>query len=91
MNTNRKTKIVCTIGPSSESQDKITELVDAGMDMMRLNFSHGSFEEHQKRVQIVREIIEKTEKKVAILQDLSGPKIRIGIFQHCKQDDPVRH
>ena len=81
MNLSRKTKIVCTIGPSCESQEKIAELVDAGMDIMRLNFSHGNFEEHQKRVDILREIMEETGKKVAILQDLSGPKIRIGTFK----------
>lgn len=81
MNTSRKTKIICTIGPSSESLEKIAELVDAGMDIMRLNFSHGSLDEHQKRVDILREIIGKTGKQIAILQDLSGPKIRIGTFK----------
>ncbi len=80
MNLVRKTKIVCTIGPSSESQTKIAELVDAGMDIMRLNFSHGDFTEHQRRMDIFLEVMKNKEKEVAILQDLSGPKIRIGAF-----------
>lgn len=81
MNQNRKTKVVCTIGPSSESSSKLAELADAGMDIMRLNFSHGSFEEHQKRVDTIREIMKINGKKIAILQDLCGPKIRIGTLK----------
>jgi pyruvate kinase len=81
MNSVRKTKIVCTIGPSSENPEKMAELAGAGMDIMRLNFSHGNFEEHQKRVDVIREIMKKTNKKISILQDLSGPKIRIGTLK----------
>lgn len=81
MNLGKKTKIVCTIGPSTESAEKLRELVDVGMNVMRLNFSHGAFDEHQKRVDAIREIMKKTGKTVAILQDLGGPKIRIGTFK----------
>lgn len=81
MNLGKKTKIVCTIGPATESKAKLTELVGAGMNVMRLNFSHGDFAEHQNRVDNLRQIMEETGKTVAILQDLCGPKIRIGTFK----------
>ncbi len=81
MNLGKKTKIDCTIGPSTESEEKLAELVDVGMNIMRLNFSHGSFEEHQARVDSIRKIMKKSGKIVAIMQDLSGPKIRIGTFK----------
>jgi len=81
MNLGKKTKIVCTIGPVSESHDKLALIVEAGMNVMRLNFSHGSFEEHQRRVDEIHKIMRKTGKTVAIMQDLCGPKIRIGTFK----------
>ena len=81
MNSIKKTKIVCTIGPATESEKTLGELVNAGMNVMRLNFSHGDFAEHQARVDSMRKIIKKTGKPIAILQDLAGPKIRIGEFE----------
>ena len=81
MNSVKNTKIVCTIGPATESEKVLGELVNAGMNVMRLNFSHGDFAEHQFRVDNIRKIIKKTGKSVAILQDLAGPKIRIGEFE----------
>ncbi len=81
MNLGKKTKIVCTIGPASENREKMLELVNSGMNVVRLNFSHGDFEEHGKRVTTIRDIMKETGKKVAILQDLCGPKIRIGTFK----------
>lgn len=81
MNSIKKTKIVCTIGPATESEKTLGELVSAGMNVMRLNFSHGDFAEHQVRVNNIRNIIKKTGKPIAILQDLAGPKIRIGEFE----------
>jgi pyruvate kinase len=75
-----KTKIVCTIGPASENEAKLQSLVSAGMNIMRLNFSHGDFAEHQARVDNLRHIMETTDLKAEILQDLGGPKIRIGSF-----------
>jgi pyruvate kinase len=81
VNLGKKTKIVCTIGPATEKEETLSELVEAGMNVMRLNFSHGSFEEHQARVESIRSIMKKSGKPVAILQDLCGPKIRIGTFK----------
>ena len=76
----RRAKIVCTLGPAVESIEKITELIDAGMNMARLNLSHGSHDEHQKRLDLVRSAAKKANKAVAILVDLQGPKIRLGRF-----------
>lgn len=73
-----KTKIVCTIGPASNSYEKIEKLIQRGMDVARLNFSHGSHEEHYQVIKNIRWTSLKTNKSVAILQDLGGPKIRIG-------------
>ncbi|MCQ6273427.1 pyruvate kinase [Bacillus sp. V3B] len=72
----RKTKIVCTIGPASESIEKLTQLIEAGMNVARLNFSHGNFEEHGERIQNIREAAKKTGKNIAILLDTKGPEIR---------------
>jgi pyruvate kinase len=84
MNLGKKTKIVCTIGPVTENVEKLTQLVEAGMNVMRLNFSHGDFAEHQNRVDNLRKVTKKNGKIVAILQDLGGPKIRIGTFSDDK-------
>src|SRR6476620_4850410 len=72
----RKTKIVCTIGPASESIEKLTQLMEAGMNVARLNFSHGDHEEHGARIKNIREASKKTGKNVAILLDTKGPEIR---------------
>lgn len=77
----KKTKIVCTIGPATETEEKLAALLNAGMNVMRLNFSHGDFKEHQARVDNLKKAILKTGKTAAILQDLGGPKIRIGMFK----------
>jgi len=76
----RRAKIVCTMGPAVESVEKITELINAGMNMARLNLSHGGYEEHQARLDAVRAVAKKTNKAVAILIDLQGPKIRLAKF-----------
>ena len=81
MNNAKKTKIVCTIGPATESVEMLKALTDAGMNVMRLNFSHGDFAEHQNRVDNLKIVVEKTDKNIAIMQDLAGPKIRIGEFE----------
>ncbi len=73
-----RTKIVCTIGPASESREVIRELIKSGMNVARLNFSHGTHEEHLKKIRIIREISEELDRPIAILQDLGGPKIRVG-------------
>jgi pyruvate kinase len=74
----RKTKIVCTIGPVSESVDKLKQMLEAGMNVARLNFSHGDFEEHGARVRNLRQACLETGKIAAILLDTKGPEIRTG-------------
>ncbi|ACX67146.1 pyruvate kinase [Paenibacillus sp. cl141a] len=74
----RKTKIVCTIGPSSESLENTKKLIMAGMNVARLNFSHGDFEEHGNRIKNIRQACEELNKTVAILLDTKGPEIRTG-------------
>jgi pyruvate kinase len=76
----RRTKIVCTIGPASETKDALEQLILAGMDVARLNFSHGSTDDHARRLATLRATANKCGKPVAALQDLCGPKIRTGSF-----------
>jgi pyruvate kinase len=73
-----KTKIVCTLGPATEDQEILERMLPAGMDVARLNFSHGDFESHRAMVDRLRAASQKTGKRVAVLADLPGPKIRIG-------------
>lgn len=77
-NIYKRTKILATIGPASDSPEMIEKLINAGINGARLNFSHGSYEEHAAKIKAVREISEKLGREVAILQDLQGPKIRLG-------------
>lgn len=77
----KRTKIVATIGPATDSYEAIHDLIDAGVNMIRLNFSHGTHEEHAARIPWVRKASEKLSKPVAILQDLQGPKVRLGDFE----------
>jgi pyruvate kinase len=74
----RRTKIVCTLGPAIDGSDQIRQLAEAGMDVARFNFSHGTFDEHQERYDAVRAASAALGKPIAVLQDLCGPKIRIG-------------
>lgn len=78
----RRTKIVCTIGPASSSDEKLEQLMRAGMNVARLNFSHGTHEEHLLVLQRIRSIAERLGCSIAILQDLQGPKIRTGPLQN---------
>lgn len=77
----RRAKIVCTLGPATDSYEQIKALVEAGMDVARLNLSHGSYAEHEERYQRVRKAAEETGRSVGILADLQGPKIRLGRFR----------
>lgn len=77
----RKTKIVCTIGPASESREMIESLIAAGMNVARLNFSHGDYEEHLKRIKLIREVAAMKRKYVGIMLDTKGPEIRVGTFK----------
>ncbi len=72
----KKTKIVCTIGPKSESKEMLTKLLNAGMNVMRLNFSHGDYDEHGGRIKNLREVMQETGLKAAIMLDTKGPEIR---------------
>ncbi len=78
----RKTKIVCTIGPASSSEQILTRMLQAGMDVARLNFSHGKHEQHLQLIQSIHSASEQTGKKIAILQDLQGPKIRTELVEN---------
>jgi pyruvate kinase len=81
----RKAKIVATIGPASESEEMLEKLILAGMDVARMNFSHGSHEEHAARIARLRQVSERLGISVGILQDLQGPKIRVG-----ELEDPIQ-
>ncbi|WP_395801957.1 pyruvate kinase [Daejeonella sp.] len=76
-----RTKIVATLGPASSSKEVLLNMIKAGVDVCRLNFSHGSQEDHQKVIDVIREINEKYKTNVGILADLQGPKIRIGLVK----------
>ena len=80
MAVTRRVKIVCTMGPATASPERMLGLVEAGMDVARMNFSHGSHEDHQKVYDLVRSTAEQTGRAVAVLADLQGPKIRLGRF-----------
>ena len=80
--TTRKTKIVCTIGPSCNSEPVLREMMRLGMDVARLNFSHGTHEEHARTIDRVRKAAEKEGRTICILQDLQGPKIRTGRLKY---------
>lgn len=82
----RRTKIVCTVGPAISSPEMLRQVLEAGVDVFRLNFSHGAPDDHRRSVHRIRSAADDLGKPVAILQDLPGPKIRIGTFQH----GPVR-
>ncbi len=83
-NLKRKTKIVATLGPASSSPEVLTRLVEVGIDVVRLNFSHGTADDHRSRVALLRELIEKSGRTVGIMADLQGPKIRVGKFAGSK-------
>ena len=80
----RRTKIIATLGPATDDENVLSELIDAGVDLVRLNFSHGSIEEHKRRVEMVRRISESKHYHVGILGDLQGAKLRIGRFKQGK-------
>ena len=82
----RRAKIVCTLGPAVANRDGLTSLIDAGMNVARLNLSHGEYSEHEAQLKLVREISDKKGVAVAILVDLQGPKIRLGRFEAGSHD-----
>ncbi|MGF6899060.1 pyruvate kinase [Paraburkholderia sp. GAS348] len=86
MRRNRNAKIVATLGPASTSRETIEALFKAGADVFRLNFSHGTHEDHQRRLDVIRSIEQDAGRPIGVLLDLQGPKLRIGTFV----DGPIR-
>ena len=89
----RKTKIVCTIGPATDREGVLRQLMEKGVDVVRFNFSHGSYEEHEKRMKEVKAERERVDRPVAIMLDTKGPEIRIGTLKegkvHLKEGDKL--
>ena len=82
----RKTKIICTIGPASESEEVLAAMMDAGMDVARLNFSHGTYEDHTKKIELIRRLRTEKKRPVALLLDTKGPEVRLGTFKNGKTE-----
>lgn len=82
----KKTKVVCTIGPASENPETIEGLARAGMNIVRLNFSHGNHEEHLKRIEMVREVSDRTGINLGVMLDTKGPEIRCGAFKNDAEE-----
>src|SRR3954452_16553583 len=85
----RATKIVATIGPASRSPEMLERMIAAGMDMARLNFAHGSTEEHAETVELIRAASENVGREIGILQDIPGPKLRLGPVDNGVAELPV--
>ena len=82
----RKTKIVCTIGPASNNEETLTKMARAGMNVARLNFSHGTHEDHQKNIDLLKKVREELNMPLAIMLDTKGPEYRIGTFENGKEE-----
>jgi pyruvate kinase len=80
----KKTKIICTLGPASESEDVLSQLIDAGMNVARLNFSHGTHEEHAKKIATIKKVRDKKKVPLPIMLDTKGPEFRIKTFENGK-------
>ena len=80
----KKVKIVSTLGPASKSPEMLEKLFNAGVNVFRLNFSHGSYEDHKENFDNIRKLEKKLNKPIAILGDLQGPKLRVGKFKDDK-------
>ena len=86
----RRAKIVCTLGPATSTKERIRDLVDAGMNVARMNLSHGSYDEHEAVYRMVREASEESGRGVGVFVDLQGPKIRLGNFDNDGYADLTR-
>ena len=82
----RKTKIICTIGPASESEEKLREIMLAGMNVARFNFSHGSHEEHKRKYDRIKKLREELDLPIAVMLDTKGPEIRLCDFANGKEE-----
>jgi len=76
----RKTKIICTVGPACNDEKTLTQMCEAGMNVARLNFSHGTHEQHKKMIDLIKSIREKLNMPIAIMLDTKGPEYRIRAF-----------
>ncbi len=81
----KKTKIVCTMGPNTGDRKLLTDMILAGMDVARFNFSHGSYDEHEKRIELLKEVRDELDKPIAMLLDTKGPEIRTGLLKGGKK------
>ena len=81
MPTNKKTKIVATLGPATSSKDTLKEMLQAGVNVFRINFSHANYDDVRERVQMIRDLNEEEGFTAAILADLQGPKLRVGTMK----------
>ena len=81
MPQNTRTKIIATIGPATASKEKLEQLIDAGVDAFRFNFSHGTHAEHKARFKLVRQLCKEKNVRISILADMQGPKLRVGEFR----------
>ena len=75
-----RTKIVSTVGPATSSEERLAQLFEAGVDVFRINFSHGTHADHEQRVRVIRSLEERTGRPIGILADMQGPKLRVGAF-----------
>ena len=81
MSTNKKTKIVATLGPACSTRETIKKMVDAGVNVFRINFSHADYADVRERINIIRSLNEEFGYTTAILADLQGPKLRVGVME----------
>ncbi len=88
--THRRTKIICTLGPSTQTLADIRELIEGGMNLARLNFSHGTQAEHGRALRLVRRIAKEMGATIAVLADLQGPKIRTGLLESAPAHPPSK-
>ena len=84
MPNDTRTKILATLGPSSNTEEKISSLIEAGIDGFRLNFSHGTQEVHKRTYEIVRRVAKEKGVRVTVVADMQGPKLRIGTYKDGK-------
>ena len=84
INRTRNTKILATLGPASSDKDMIRKLFEAGVDLFRLNFSHGSAADHKARMDIIRELEKEFDRPIGVVADMQGPKLRVGKFKGGK-------
>ena len=92
----RKTKIICTLGPSTDDESMLEKMMLAGMNVARLNFSHGTHEEHKKKIDMIKKVREELKMPIAIMLDTKGPEYRIKTFENgsvtlsIRESNPVR-